>query len=204
MCEDEYTFVRLQLHMGYDGVRNEYNPLLPFSIDIELWGDEWSKKVGTLRGTIVPVYVNDLCYSLLDAADAESNELRGLVQSVWDDDAGDYRGELLDPHGHGILCLEEMTIDREYRGRNIGLIAIAQTLDVIGYGMCAAVLKSHPLTNPHLGPTDAEIAVACKKLRAYYARIGFVENPFAPDYMYQDLAYKKPPTPELKIPKHSA
>lgn len=201
----ESSELRLFPHFGIPGHRSvEDEPITDFTVSIDLicWDEEYDatecKTVGTLEGCIVPVYVHDKLYDLIGWADEESLGRCELVTSVWDGEEHDFYADLgIECCGNGLLCLETMKIQEEYRGHNIGLIAVRQIIEVLGQGLSVIVAKPHPLDASEM--SDRQIQVACDKLRAYWSQIGFIDNPLFPDYIYIDRARRIPAAPALKV-----
>jgi hypothetical protein len=70
-----------------------------------------------------------------------------------------------------VLVLERLRIDKPWRGRKIGLAALAETIRLVGRGCALAALQPAPLNAHQL--TDTARARSTRKLAAYYEQLSF-------------------------------
>lgn len=137
--------------------------------------------------------------SWFDLCDSQSQELHDAYVAVFDLKKGNSIREDLELEMFGdILLIHEISIIPKHRGRDLGLVAMHQTLKSLGGGCSMAVIKPFPLqfsckvTEKNRKECDA----AQEKLREHWGRVGFMRIE-GTDYYYIDLACRIPTAEDL-------
>lgn len=133
---------------------------------------------------------------------------------LFDPETGDFRESFTaafeEPTGWDILMFHRLEVLPAFRGYRLGLAAIDRAIEIFGQGCGYAVLKAVPLqVEPLYSPEKArwheemqlatfpeDEAVACTRLQAHYARLGF-RSIFGTDWMASNLAYQRPDLVEI-------
>jgi hypothetical protein len=123
--------------------------------------------IGRMSADVVRIYqAFEYGLPLSDLFDAEEDLFNVFYPAFVED--GDMREDL--PPGE-LLYLRQLELDVEFRRRQIGLAALAETIRILGSGCSIAVLKPMPLYASQM--SDADVANGQARLAAYYARLGF-------------------------------
>jgi len=108
--------------------------------------------------------------------------------------------ELETPFGD-ILVIHSIEVIPEYRGRNLGLLAMLQTIKTFGGGCVVAAIKPFPLqfTGKVTDDNEAEFNRGQKKLRDHWKKLGF-KRAMKTDFYYMDLTLRLPRVRKFILP----
>lgn len=188
-------------------------PIREFWCGIQANGvdDGGTAEIGEASGCIVPAYIGNEAIDMVDAADEISADCQNLVSVMIQPGTNDWREELnLGMAGCDLLCIDQVKILPEYRGRGIGLSVVWHLTEAFGRGCGAVVIKPHPLNGecaPHNDPyqlrpfpemSDEEMAAGAARLAAYWGKLGFEPVPAYPEYLYFDLARLMKNCPKIR------
>lgn len=126
---------------------------------------------------------------LLDVCDAHSQTAIDYYAALFDQH-GDYRPEIErlfpDVVGSDFLVLDLIELEPDHRGRQVGLRTARRLMDLFGGGCGIVACNPSPLQHSHSWTEDRELrarlaldrftsteAVARRKLRSYWGRLGF-------------------------------
>lgn len=167
---------------GYDLIKN---------FDGEIVGkteDEAETIIGHVRGSRVAL--DEACdrriglYNLFDL----DGELLDFYESMFDPATDDIRENLgLDGFGD-MLCIHLIEINPEYRGQNLGLLTLLQTIKTFGGGCSVAAIKPFPpqFSQKVNEESRDEFGKCQKKLQKYWQQFGF-RRVGRTEYYYYDL-----------------
>jgi hypothetical protein len=87
---------------------------------------------------------------------------------------GSYRRRVADMPGD-LLVLDRLGLVPEYRGRDLGLVILLETIRELGSGCAVAAMIPCALAYDHTGATFTRLddPEGTKKLERYYRRLGF-------------------------------
>lgn len=125
---------------------------------------------------------------LMDAFDSINDSLCGIGEHILTDvDSNELNEEIFNEEwmSRNFLYIDELYITPEYRGKNLGLIAIETTIRRFGEKCTAVILHACPLT---IEPQRIPEEEAKSKLKKHYATLGF-EQIGDTDYMLKNLCY---------------
>lgn len=140
------------------------------------------------------VIMPDWEHDHLTEADNLDAEAGAAVTALFEND-GDVREDLqesgLTGMESGVLFLDTLKIDDAHRGLGIGLKVLWHAIRVLGSGCGTAICKPHPLYDDRQPKSDTEVATGKKKLRSYWAKLGFKKLPKT-DFYVMNLNLKQP------------
>ena len=131
--------------------------------------------------------------SLLDVCDSHSAELLDYYETFLDEEEGFLEDLNLEmPYGD-LLIIHKIEVNPQFRGHQLGLLALLRTIKTFGEGCAMVAIKPFPLQfeNKVTDKNQSKFEAAQKKLRRYWAKLGFVRFEETDQY-YLDLAYQLP------------
>jgi hypothetical protein len=123
----------------------------------------------------------------------QSQELCDYYWPLFDPETGTLREQLeLETFGD-VLIVHSVEINPEWRGINLGLLTMLQTIKTFGGGCALAAIKPFPLqfSTKVNRKNQREFTQSQNKLRAYWQKLGF-RRIKRTEYYYLDLAYRLP------------
>jgi hypothetical protein len=152
-----------------------------------LVGHDWESEIGIVKAFLIQLRAarqESLDASVvLNAKSFATSEYTQLFKK------GGWRKSIrkkFEPRSADLLILERIELKPEYRGRGFGLLAAHSIIEMFGSGCGLVACKPYPLqfegNNRWTPPAQASGATralrnARKKLRRYWARIGFRRVP---------------------------
>jgi len=165
-----------------------------FKGDVVFLDDDKTIVVGKVRGQRVELgEAEERGSSLFDVFDAQSEELCGYYETLFDRHTGD----LLDGFDLSVigdlLVVHEISIVPKYQGLNLGLLTMLQTFRTFGGGCALVAIKPFPLqfTGKVNKKNERKFNMAQGKLRDYWSQLGF-RRVRKTDYYYFPLERKLP------------
>jgi hypothetical protein len=171
----------------------------------EILHESADKAVGMVKGLRVALGdLRERPVSTYEVFDEHSGELLEVFEKFFDIKTGDLREDLELESLGDLLLVNEVQIDHEHRGRNLGLLAMRRVFKEFGSGCSLAIIKPFPLQYSS-NVTDANKKAFLdgqKKLRDYWGRLGFRRFGNT-HYSYLDLALRIPGQRKLLSCKES-
>ncbi len=131
--------------------------------------------VGTLKGAVVRIAdMLEAGEDPVDICDVEADLVTAFT-AIWDADESEFK-ERLELGFGDLLILDQVQIVNEHRGRDAGLRAAWQFLNIFRGGCAAAVTYPFPLDHTLNRNTPAAKA-GQKKLQQHWGRLGFKRIP---------------------------
>lgn len=152
---------------------------------------------GTIRGARIDLgeCVNRHINSF-NVIDGISGILCEAYCSVLDWKTGEFFEDLGIDLG-SLLVVEEIRIAKKFRGKNLGLAGMIQTLNTMGADCSAAVIKPFPLQYSNRGGDDSKKFIEARaKLRKHWEKAGF-EQVRKSDYYFINLHNVRPDAKDL-------
>lgn len=82
----------------------------------------------------------------------------------------------------GLVYVDELVVDRDYRHRNIGSEMLKRMSEIVDMNMTLVALKAYPIADDEDSGNDRETQK--KAIKAFYRKLGF--RPSGEDYMVKD------------------
>jgi len=139
-------------------------------------------------------------WSLMDAFD-HSGETEEFYDPLFDPGTYDFREGLgLESFGD-VLIVHSIEIVPEYRGLNLGLLVMLQTIKTLSGGCAVVAIKPYPLqfSGNVNKDNEPEFDKGQKKLRAYWQKFGF-QRIGKTEYYYCDPTHRLPRAEKLWTP----
>lgn len=162
-----------------------------FESDVDEDEDIPAGKILGVRLAVGDVLARGL--SLLDVCDSHSAELLDYYETFLDEEEGFLEDLNLEmPYGD-LLIIHKIEVNPQFRGHQLGLLALLRTIKTFGEGCAMVAIKPFPLQfeNKVTDKNQSKFEAAQKKLRRYWAKLGFVRFEETDQY-YLDLAYQLP------------
>lgn len=126
-------------------------------------------------------WINQSKYGLLNIFDMQGVEYLDFAEALFDPGnerefkkavQDEYTGTLFSD----VLVLEELRVDPEHRGHNVGLMAAAHLIKTFAWAHAVTAILPFPIDLSHDEQQDkGRVEAASAKLRAHFAKIGFEE-----------------------------
>lgn len=158
--------------------------------------------VGKVRGARIDLGgALDRELSFYDIFDQNSEELCEYYAALFDPTTGDFRDELALRDFGDILVVHSVEIIPEYRGLNLGLLTMLQTVKTFGSGCALAAIKPFPLqfSGKFNRENQRQFTKDQNKLRAYWQKFGFLRIGRT-EYYYFDLTRRLPRPTKFLVP----
>jgi GNAT superfamily N-acetyltransferase len=145
--------------------------------------DDSLTEIGELAAMIIRIsQAQEAQWDVSTTLDAYSGECADCTKLFDDNDYTEAVQKLFDYDVcvDDILLVTRIEIKPEYRGHNVGLVAMRALIDMFGKGCGLVVCQPFPLQyggNTPVAHDDKEYQKALEKLRKYWSRVGFKRVP---------------------------
>lgn len=164
-------------------------------------GDHKEAVIGKVRGERVDLgEALNLNASIEEIFDV-SSELYEVYAALFNPQTDELLDSLKLESFGDVLVVHSVEIVPEYRGLNLGLLAMLQTIKTFGGGCAIAAIKPFPLqfSSKVTPDNEAEFVQGQNKLREHWKRLGF-RRAGKTDFYYLDLVRRFPRTKKFVVP----